>query len=310
MITVVIPTYDRRDNLKILIQWLVQYNEKFEIIIFNNDPRTKIDKLELVDASEKRKIKVINTRIHFGPDASLLHGMQLARTEYIYLLGDSKIPDKEVFIHFYNEIENGGFDTLVFSHKSNLISTQILDFKSLHNDNIHIGDLFLGGSTIIKREFFELHFSKATQLTLARSVLLTFNILAIKYGRCKMTNKVAIHDFLDKPKHYDPELSLLECWGQFPLVNRLDLSHFERKLIERKLKKMEGLNEKIILIKFSLIQIFRHKKDITYHLKFIQKNRNLFSFSFVEFLILFFLRIVSRLMKVFILCKKKLQFMS
>ena len=305
MITVIIPTYDRLDNLKILIQRLVQYDDEFEIIIFNNDPQKNIHRSELVDATIKRGIKVVNTHIHYGPDASLLHGMQLAETEYIYLLGDSKIPHKDIFIHFYNEIKNGSFDTLVFSYKSRLDSTQILDFQTLNNDNIHLGDLFLGGSTIIRKEFFERHFSTATQLTLARSVLLTYNIMAMKSGLCKITDRIAIREFLDKPKHYDPKLSLLECWGQFPLVHRLEMTRTERQVIDKKLKKMERSNEKLTLIKFSLIQIFRYKRDIAYHLKFIQKNRNMVSFSLVESSILIVLRLISGSLKVLSKCNKK-----
>lgn len=285
MLTVVIPSFNRKSNLKHILHELNMIKENFDIIVFNNDPNEKFDRLNLLPKNFIKNIEIHNTDIHYGPDASLLFAMSLVKSEYIYLLGDSKVPDPAVFKDFEIISRKHNFNTLVYSYKSEIDNFRQLSIAGLANSSIHLGDLFLGGSTIIKTSFFKKYFHIATQMTLARSVLLTYNLLAAKNDSCFMSSKKAIIKFLEKPLHYDPGLSLIECWGQFPLINRLNFSYNDRKIIAQKVVSMESKKDLFIFAKFTLIQIFRNKIDLRYHLKFVYANRTLIKSSLLEILV-------------------------
>ena len=82
MLTIVIPTYKRLANLKVLITHLDQFSAQFDIVIFNNDPDNFLTQKDVIQNQSTRDISIYNTTIHYGPDASLLHAMQLVTSEY------------------------------------------------------------------------------------------------------------------------------------------------------------------------------------------------------------------------------------
>ena len=47
MLTVVIPSFNRKSNLKHILYELNMIKENFDIIVFNNDPNEKFDRLRI-----------------------------------------------------------------------------------------------------------------------------------------------------------------------------------------------------------------------------------------------------------------------
>ena len=300
LIEVVIPSYNRVDNLAFLIEHLLKSNNShFCISIINNDPHNDLP-TEYIESKNINKIpiRIFKNNFHLGPDASVLRALEIAQSDWIYLLGDSKIPTDNAFDIMVNDIyKHPDVASIVYKFKNlNSEPRSISHIKEISSNDLHWGDLFLGGNSILSAESVKSYFSIATQFTLTRSMLLIFHILALKDSKKVLIAKDRIiKEFIEKPDFYNPGLSLIECWAQFPLLVNLPISSNEKKILINKIISGEDSEDKIVFYKFCLIKIFRENIDLSLSLKNIlayRYNHNIISF---EKIIITFLYYISKI---------------
>ena len=291
LLEVVVPTYNRVDNLTLLINNLLKStNRNFCISIIDNDPSNLLP-IEFIESNNINRIpiRVLRNKIHLGPDASILRSIEFAESDWIYCLGDSKIPVENVFDLIVNDInENSGISSIVYKFKNlNEDDRTISNVSEIASKDIHWGDFFLVGNSVISAKLVKKYYSTATQFTLSRSMLFIFHILALKNkDKVLLSNNRIVKEFVEKPVFYNPGLSLLECWAQFPLLVNLPIKDEERMIIIDKIIKGESRDDKIIFYKFCLIKIFRENIDISFNLKNILSYRYCYKvFSFEKTII-------------------------
>jgi len=291
LLEVVIPTYNRVDNLTLIINNLLKStNRDFCISIIDNDPSNLLS-IDFIESNNINRIpiRVLRNKIHLGPDASILRSIELAESDWIYCLGDSKIPVENVFDLMVNDIkENSDISSIVYKFKnSNEFARTISNVSEIANKDIHWGDFFLVGNSVINAKLVKNYFSTATQFTLTRSMLFIFHILALKNNdKILLSNNRIVKEFVEKPVFYNPGLSLLECWAQFPLLVNLPINDEERMMVIDKIIKGESRDDITTFYKFCLIKIFRENVDISFNLKNILAYRYCYKvFSFQKTII-------------------------
>lgn len=300
LIEIVIPTFNRVDNLIFLIKHLLKYtNTHFCISIIDNDPEGNLS-TEFIEYENSNQIpiRVLKNKLHLGPDASVLRALEISNSDWIYLLGDSKIPCSNALDLMVEDINNNdGIASIVYKYKNSNKSPRILNkVDQLSCNDLHWGDFFLGGNSILHKDTLKSYFSIATQFTLTRSMLFIFHILALRDKKnIFISENILIDRFIDKPNFYNPGLSLLECWAQFPLLTNLPIRNKDRKLILRKILDGENFEDKIIFYKFCLIKIFRENIDISFNLRMIMAYRNSLSIISIERISMSFLYFLSKI---------------
>lgn len=291
LLEVVIPTYNRVDNLTLLITNLLKStNCDVSISIVDNDPSNLLS-TDFIESNNINRIpiRVLRNKIHLGPDASILRSIEIAESDWIYCLGDSKIPVENAFDLMVNDIKrNSDISSIVYKFKnSNEYARTISNVIEIANQDIHWGDFFLVGNSVINSKLVKNHFSTATQFTLTRSMLFIFHILALKNNdKILLSANRIVKEFVEKPIFYNPGLSLLECWAQFPLLVNLPIKDKERMIVIDKIIKGESRDDITIFYKFCLIKIFRENIDISFILKNILVYRYCYKvFSFQKIII-------------------------
>lgn len=278
VLNIVIPTYNRPENLKILLWKLAECKQPgFGVIVNDNQSDFFLDEKEISDiALTGIPIRIYRNKYHLGPDASVLRAMELADSEWIYILGDSKIPQADAISHILRDVEGYPISWGIVYTFDKVIEepTLICSLDELFNASVKYGDLFLGGNSILSRRAFKKYFNIASQLTLTRSMLAVFHLMSMHDGqKILFSPSRIVGEFLAKPESYDPKLSLLECWAQFGLLVTLPFRKSDAKKLNRLILGNERFTDHWIFIKFCLIKLFRERLDISKHLKLILSYR-------------------------------------
>ena len=297
LITIVIPTFNRKENLVKLLTFLNKNtNNNLCVFVVDNHSPYKLLKDDYESICSNWKVRFFRKKIHLGPDASVLRAMEIAESPWIYLLGDSKIPvigfDQIIINDCLNNPEAFG---IIYRFRNKLATNstinQLIDLDKNLSD---YGDIFLGGNSIISSKAIVKYFSIASMYTLSRMPHALFHLLSLnEKKKIYISNQPIISEFLSKPNYYNPKLSLLECWAQFSLILSLPFKINELRLLNKMILKMENVDTLIDFTKFCLIQIFRNKIDIRSHLKRILRYRYIYIPLSFEQLIVFILYITS-----------------
>jgi len=297
ILTIVIPTYDRLDNLINLLLFIDKYAGRNTCVcVVDNGSDYKFDFDFIKEKITKVNIKMYSNKYHLGPDASVLRAMEIPDTPWIYLLGDSKIPRADYLKNLEDDCSaHADAMGIVYRFRNTADgNVDIHNMDELKGNITNFGDLFLGGNSLISRRAICNYFSIATMYTLTRMPHILFHLMALREGKVvHVSSNRLIDKFVPKPAHYDPGLSLVECWSQFALLLTLPFSTKELRIINRMILDMEDGASLINLCKFCLLQIFRYRKDIRPHLLRIIKYRYIYSIFSYEKLFIYTLYSVA-----------------
>lgn len=107
-VTVLIPTYNRKENLEATLKALSeQENENFNIVISDNCSNYSIEKeiLTYLPPKFKDRIKVHHHRFNIGGTANILGLLGLCETEYGWMLGDDDCVQPGAIENIYSAVE-------------------------------------------------------------------------------------------------------------------------------------------------------------------------------------------------------------
>jgi len=304
LINIVIPTYNRKENLLFLLNHLSNLdNSQIGIIVLDNNSDNFITEFDICTLKNRDvRIKLYRNALHLGPDANILRAIELANSAWIYLLGDSRIPNLESLNQFvFNSKSYIDYSAIVYSFDFKFNSDiAVNSLNQYFNLKAKFGDILLVGNVIINKKAVYKFYSIATQFTLSRSVLPVFIILSLNDKQNVLfKNQVLISYTLNKPIYYDPKLSLLECWAQFSLLINLPINFKYLPELNKHIIENENFQNRKILFKFCLIKIFRDRLDISQNLKFILNYRYVYHNNLLEMIMIYFLYFLSFSVKPF-----------
>jgi hypothetical protein len=301
-ITVAIPTYNRLDNLLLVLNTLsLSEDTDFGVIILDNaSEKINYNKLKKNVINYKFGLRLYSNSYKIGPDENIIRVTELSDDSgWVYLLGDSKLPVINIISILKQEISILSDDekAILFSfdhiHSINYTVNSLNEFFDL---KIKFGDFLLVGNSIINKSVFSLNYDNAYKLNLSRSVLPIFNLLNLSSGgSLRISKHKIIQNAIEKPKHYNPGLSLLECWYSFPMLCILPLKRNHRKKINKMILNNEKFKDYLIFIKYCLLKIFKEKKNISQELYLILKFRYLYCFFSIEKFFIIPLLIISKI---------------
>jgi glycosyltransferase involved in cell wall biosynthesis len=297
VITVVIPTFNRRDNIHTLLKYLATITpHNVQIYIIDNCSSIDLNLDKVNEYNFSCHVKIFRNKYHIGPDASVVRALELGDSDWVYLLGDSKLPVENVFEIMLKDCFKYNMAWGIVYSFDRMITQPVL-INSLEAIPIKYGDFFLGGNSLISKKSLKKYLSLASQLTITRMSHAVFHIMPLcNKEEVYLSSDKIMKEFLEKPSEYDPKLSLLECWAQFSLILLLPVSIKNQKIINRLIVKDGRIEDRIIFLKFSLLAIFRYKKDIRSHLKKIILYRYLYMpFSLEKWLIVYPMYVLSLL---------------
>lgn len=302
LISIAIPTYNRPDNLITVLNALAfTEDNNFGVVILDNAS----DKINYNTFKNKLKdykfgLRIYRNSYNIGPDENIIRVTELSfYSEWIYILGDSKLPVNNIISIIKQEISILTDDEKAvlfsFDHikSSNFKVNSLNDFFDL---KIKFGDLLLVGNSLIHKSVISMYLDKVYKFNLSRSVLPVFILLYINSGgSLRLSKNKIIQETIKKPKDYDPGLSLLECWYSFPILCLLPLKDVHKKKLNIMILNNEKFNDYIIFIKYCLIKIFKFKLNITQELYLIRKLRYPYCFFTFEKVFIIPLYFISKI---------------
>ena len=136
-LTIIIPTYNRKNRLKRTLDLLeLQSNRNFDIIILDNNSDYKIEEL-YTDRRDnfKNKISIIHNKVNIGMPANLASAFIQQLEGWIWILSDDDLPSIYAVEDIHEEIQTShGIGVINFPvfDMPELITDKGKIFKSLH----------------------------------------------------------------------------------------------------------------------------------------------------------------------------------
>ena len=300
-LSIVIPTYNRIENLKLLLQHIA--NEKLndiELVILDNKSKQIIDSEFLRENFFGNKIIHYQNLYNIHGDLNILRAYEIASSEWVYVIGDSKIPKKNFVSEILKDIsKNKNLYTIIYNYASNLDEDIILDnIENLNLKRIDFGDLFLVGNSLVSKNAIIDYYKYATGIGLTHLPHSIFHIYSLIYKKKVLFRyQNIIEEFLKKPSDYNPGLNYLECLAFFPLIDTLLFNKPERKKIYKGTLTVYGETWRIAY--HCLRFLFNKRLDISSHLERILNYRyNFFTIKIIyEKPMVYLLLSISRILK-------------
>jgi len=156
-----IPTYNRRDSLKVILKSLLSQIKSYEIPIYISDNASEDGTEDMVKDLQREYPFIFYKKQEFnkGIDINMLDVIQMADTKYAWLLGDDDIVIKKGLEYIYNLLKrDGDLSLILFNGYEVDLSKSI--YKYVWDADI-IGDFYYSDCRFLfKRIFYKLpHFA-------------------------------------------------------------------------------------------------------------------------------------------------------
>ena len=296
--SIVIPTYERPENLTLILERLAVSTSKRTHIIILTEPGSDSlpTKERMAEWSEKLNIELFINNCNVGVDESILRAYEACNSDWIYFMGDSKLPVD----NFEEVIKSANTScpmaaAYFFCHDSSFDDGMVIStIEDLVSSGLTLGDFILGGNSIFSREMVEKYIRYSYRTLSSRIAHVAMPIIALSKGEhIFISNKRVIEKFIEKPTTYQPGKALLDCWASFPLLVLLPLLRQEAFLLNKYIIKNESFNSRFVFMKYCLLKIFREKKQISKDLKVLLQTRYIFYSIFYEITIIRLIFIIS-----------------
>jgi len=134
--SIVVPTYNRADDLRFAIRQLLNQSFKdFEIVITDNNSLDRTE--EVVKSFKDKRIKYFKNKINIGWIKNVEKGINLAQGEYIVLHGDDDFMlYNNILSHLYKIISEKGYGFVRVNYFSKIVGEDtVFDFRTSKHAN-------------------------------------------------------------------------------------------------------------------------------------------------------------------------------
>ena len=218
ILTVVVPTYNRKTIIEITMPELISQINKTDVnlIIVNNGSTDETSKYLENIKSANEKIKIINLRNNIGGDAIVLLALNEVVTEYVYILGDDDLlANKAIDIIIEDLLEHTpiwiNYQSNSPSHKRRDITEKLENhiqfLKRIHSWN----ELLFISNNIYKTEIIGKGLRSFYQITQSGHVLAMIEGIEknIAKGNYIYSNRLIIQEDSLDPKNNQNSYSLI-----------------------------------------------------------------------------------------------------
>lgn len=299
--SVVIPTYERRENLTLILDRLARsVSCRIQVMILTEPGSNSLPTKEnLAEWSEKLHIKIAINTCNVGVDESILRAYEACNSDWIYFLGDSKLPVED----FEKVMKSANIDypmatAYFFCYDTSLNGgIAVHTIEDLIHSGLTLGDFILGGNSIFSRRIVEKYIRYSYRALSSRIAHVAMPIIALSKGEpIFISNKKIIEKFIEKPATYQPGKALLDCWASFSLLALLPITYKNALLINKYVVNYETNLSRLNFFKYSLLKIFREKTSISKDLLFMINTRYIFYKKWNEWMMLKVLYFISMAM--------------
>lgn len=296
--SIVIPTYERNENLTIILGRLAgSVSQRTHVMILTEPGSNSLPAKErMAEWSEKLEIEISINICNVGVDESILRAYEACKSDWIYFLGDSKLPveDFERVITSAN-IECPMAAAYFFCYDSSFNGGKVIrTIEDLVHSGLTLGDFILGGNSIFSRQIVEKYIRYSYRTLSCRIAHVAMPLLAITRGEhLFISSNSVIEKFIEKPTSYQPGKALLDCWASFSLLTLLPISYKNALLINKYVVNYETNSSRLNFLKYSLLKIFRENTSISKDLLVIINTRYIFYKKWNEWIMLKMLYFIS-----------------
>lgn len=236
ILTIAIPTYNRADSLKYLVDKIIPYlNNNLKLLIIDNNSSDNTEKyMSMWNEKIKENIKCLRNNSNLGGVVNMLRCVEFSFSKYIWLLGD----DDDINVKYLDELVNilsnedsSSFHLIPKSRQNRKINKYIfnnkLDFK---NNFYDITALYLMSSNIYNVEEAKKYLSKAYRLVHLQH--------AFSFFHSKFLEKNKIIKILKLPI-LEQERITLKRWAKFTAhIDALETTNilFGKDLVNKEYK--------------------------------------------------------------------------
>lgn len=301
VITIVIPTFNRLENLKLVLQNLNQIESDFKVVILDDCSSNFLNQSDFFKLKNICDLTIYRNTNFISGHSNLLRVIELSNTEWVLVLGDSKNLAKNSIEIIKNDIRlNENISGIVYSYDSCL--KEDLTISSVHDlvkSGINFGDILLAGNGLYKKSYLINYLPIAQKYHHTFAPMAIFMLSGLLDGcQVRVSNKRIIANFIHKPESYNPPLQFLECMAGFPRLAELASDRKTSKLILKYINSNDDINHKLNFIKFCLIKIFKDKIAITNYLNDVLNYRYLYSIFSYEKIIIYILILISSIINI------------
>jgi hypothetical protein len=292
--SIVIPTYNRSENLELILERLAESVSKRVHVLILTEPNSVSLPMEstLARLSGKLDLDIHINKYKLGVDESILRCYEMCDADWIYFLGDSKLPTRN-----FEAVMSAAHAALpdaaayFFRYDSTFNDGQIIkSIEELVGSGLTLGDFILGGNSVFSRKIVEKYINFSYRTLSSRIAHVAMPLMAlIRSESLYLSSEKIIDKFLAKPSLYQPGKALLDCWASFSLLALLPISRRDAILVHRYVLKNEDTTDRFIFAKYCLIKIFRERVMISKDIKIILNTRYLFRKPVIEFTMVLFL---------------------
>lgn len=296
--SIVIPTYERPENLALILDRLSEsVSQRTHVMILTEPGSNSMPTKEMMALwSEKLDIEISINNCNAGVDESILRAYEGCNSDWIYFLGDSKLPVKD----FEKVIRAANADcpmavAYFFCYDSSFNGGKVIDtIEDLVRSGLTLGDFILGGNSIFSRRIVEKYIRYSYRTLSSRIAHVAMPIIALsKDESIFISNNRVIERFIEKPATYQPGKALLDCWASFSLLTLLPISYKNALLINKYVVNYENNFSRLNFLKYSLLKIFRENISISKDLLVIINTRYIFYKKWNEWMMLRVLYLIS-----------------
>lgn len=202
-LTIVIPTYNRQEELfrtlSVLLPQVKKHN--VSIVVIDNASEVNIERKIYESADFSRYVKVVRNKINIGMSANLCRCFELCETKWMWMLSDDDLPHDNAVATIINTLKAvGNNTTYVNFSSSNYKHVQMRDYSGIEQfadavDSRYLAsNLLFISSGVYNVERCILYISTGYEKcnTLAPHLAILFSTLSTENSRCVFSTEIIV----------------------------------------------------------------------------------------------------------------------
>ncbi len=264
-ITFAIPTRNRRENLKKnLVRLAPLLDEHCVLFIIDNGSNYPVAEAisEALPETYSFELIVVINKTNLGAVTNVLRCFELCNTEWIYLVGDSKLVSNTIVLQLREDIKKhkqAAFINYYYADKQHSQRTNTVITKGIYEFIYNMGsfgNLILIGNSLYNVKRLIANLPQAYMYGSSHAAHISLVITSIKDDTCCVLSKETIIDkFLEKPSGTQTQ-TIIDCWVGFSTMMDLVSNDRARKLLGRTISGASGAKTESFFIFIKSILLY------------------------------------------------------